>query len=49
LSGDDYLGSLANHMAKGENAVVWPFLNVLATLKVLRSQSLTRRAESSRS
>jgi hypothetical protein len=27
LSGDGYSGSLANRIAKGGNAVVWPLLN----------------------
>jgi hypothetical protein len=47
LSGDDYLGSLANHMAKGENAAVRPLPDVLATLRVRRWRLLARRPESS--
>jgi hypothetical protein len=43
-SGDDYSGSLANHIAKGGNVVVRVLPSLLATLRVLRCRSLTRRA-----
>jgi hypothetical protein len=39
LSGDDYSGSLANHIAKGENAVLRPLPNFLATSRVRRCRS----------
>jgi hypothetical protein len=47
LSGDGYSEWLANRIAKGETVVVRPLPNSLATLRVRRWQSLTRRPESS--
>jgi hypothetical protein len=47
LSGDDYAGSFANHIANSENAVVRPLPNFLAKSRVRRCRSLTRRPESS--